>query len=62
VKGSGVGYELLRQSLLTLREMGCRSATLTVTAANAGAVELYQRVGFYTVRRFSAWAWEGFRG
>jgi ribosomal protein S18 acetylase RimI-like enzyme len=61
-KGSGVGYELLRQSLLTLRDMGCRSATLTVTAANTGAVELYERVGFYTVRRFSAWAWEGFRG
>jgi ribosomal protein S18 acetylase RimI-like enzyme len=41
--------------------MGCRAATLTVTAANAGAVELYERVGFHTVRRFSAYVWEGFR-
>ena len=62
VKGSGVGYALLRQSLLALRDMGCRAATLTVTAANEGAVELYKRVGFQTVRRFSAYVWEGFRG
>lgn len=61
VKGSGVGYELLRQSLLALRDVGCRAATLTVTAANTGAVALYERVGFRTVRRFSAFVWEGFR-
>jgi ribosomal protein S18 acetylase RimI-like enzyme len=62
VKGSGVGYALLRQSLLGLRDMGCRAATLTVTAANEEAVDLYRRVGFHTTRRFSAYVWEGFRG
>jgi ribosomal protein S18 acetylase RimI-like enzyme len=62
VKGCGVGYALLRRSLLALRDVGCRAATLTVTAANEGAVELYKRVGFQTVRRFSAYVWEGFRG
>jgi ribosomal protein S18 acetylase RimI-like enzyme len=62
VKGSGVGYALLRQSLMALSDMGCRAATLTVTAANEGAVALYERVGFQTVRRFSAYVWEGFRG
>jgi ribosomal protein S18 acetylase RimI-like enzyme len=62
VKGSGVGYELLRQSLAALRDAGCRAATLTVTAANEGAVDLYERVGFRTVRRFSAYVWDGFRG
>jgi ribosomal protein S18 acetylase RimI-like enzyme len=62
VKGSGIGYELLRQSLWALRDMGCRAASLTVTAANKGAVDLYERVGFHTVRRFSAYVWEGFRG
>jgi ribosomal protein S18 acetylase RimI-like enzyme len=62
VKGCGVGYALLRRSLLALRDVGCRAATLTVTAANEGAVELYKRVGFRTVRRFSAYVWEGFRG
>lgn len=60
VRGTGVGHELLRQSLLTLRELGCGSASLTVTAANQDAVALYERVGFQTVRRFSACVWEGF--
>ena len=60
VRGTGIGYELLRQSLTTLREAGCVSASLTVTAANDDAVSLYERVGFKTVHRFSAWVWEGF--
>jgi len=60
VQGTGVGHELLRRSLMTLRELGCRSGSLTVTAANRGAVELYERVGFSTVRRFTAYVWEGF--
>ncbi|MEO8592747.1 MAG: N-acetyltransferase [Candidatus Solibacter sp.] len=60
VRGTGIGHELLRQSLLTLREMGCASASLTVTAANTDAVALYERVGFQTIRRFSAFVWEGF--
>ena len=35
-------------------------ASLTVTAANADAVALYERVGFHIARQFSAYAWEGF--
>lgn len=60
VRGTGIGHELLRQSLMTLRDMGCTSASLTVTAANEDAVALYERVGFRTARRFSAFVWEGF--
>ncbi len=60
VRGTGVGYELLRQSLQSLHAADCRSASLTVTAANRDAVGLYERVGFQTVRRFSACVWEGF--
>jgi ribosomal protein S18 acetylase RimI-like enzyme len=60
VRGTGMGHELLRQSLTTLRAMGCTSASLTVTAANEDAVALYERVGFETIRRFSAFVWEGF--
>jgi ribosomal protein S18 acetylase RimI-like enzyme len=60
VRGTGIGHALLRQSLTTLREAGCRSASLTVTAANEDAVTLYERVGFQTVRRFPAYVWEGF--
>jgi ribosomal protein S18 acetylase RimI-like enzyme len=60
VRGAGVGYELLRRSLTTLRDAQCRSASLTVTAANRGALGLYEQTGFETVRRFSAYVWEGF--
>ncbi len=59
VRGTGTGYALLRRSLTTLQEMGCRSASLTVTAANENAVGLYERVGFRTARKFSAYVWEG---
>lgn len=60
VRGSGVGYELLRQSLALLREAGCRKTSLTVTASNREAVKLYEDVGFTTIRKFSAYVWEGF--
>jgi ribosomal protein S18 acetylase RimI-like enzyme len=60
VRGTGIGHALLRQSLMTLRDMGCHAASLTVTAANESAVSLYERVGFHTIRQFSAYAWEGF--
>jgi ribosomal protein S18 acetylase RimI-like enzyme len=60
VRGTGIGHELLRQSLTTLRDMSCNSASLTVTTANEDAVLLYERVGFQTLRRFSAYVWEGF--
>ncbi len=59
-RGARVGYELLRRSLDALAECGCTAASLTVTASNTGAVELYERMGFRTLRRFSAYVWEGF--
>ena len=59
-RGLGVGHELLRQSLTALRDFGCRTASLTVTASNAGAVKLYEQVGLRTVKRFSAYVWAGF--
>jgi len=58
VRGTGIGHALLRQSLLALRKMECRSVGLTVTAANENAVALYERVGFRTIRQFSAYAWD----
>ena len=60
VRGSGVGYELLRQSLMALRAGGCRKVSLTVTASNGEAVRLYERMGFSTQCQFSAYVWEGF--
>lgn len=60
VKGTGVGYELLRRSLAALVRAGVDTISLTVTAANRGAVQLYERVGFETIRQFPAFVWEGF--
>jgi ribosomal protein S18 acetylase RimI-like enzyme len=58
-RGTGIGHALLRQSLSIFKEAGCRSASLTVTAANDDAVSLYHRVGFDIARKFSAYVWEG---
>jgi ribosomal protein S18 acetylase RimI-like enzyme len=59
-KGQGVGYELMRRSLSSLAQNRCERVSLTVTAANTGAIELYQRIGFRATRRFAAYVWEGF--
>jgi ribosomal protein S18 acetylase RimI-like enzyme len=60
VRGTGVGYELLRHSLAALRAAGCRHTSLTVTASNSEAVKLYEDLGFTTVRKFFAYVWAGF--
>lgn len=60
VRGAGVGYQMLRQSLALLREAGCRKTSLTVTASNRDAIKLYEDVGFTTIRKFFAYVWEGF--
>jgi ribosomal protein S18 acetylase RimI-like enzyme len=60
VRGTGVGYALIRQSLESLAKQGCRKATLTVTAVNAEAIGLYERMGFRKTREFAAYVWEGF--
>lgn len=57
-RNTGLGYELLRRSLAALAAHGCRKVTLTVTASNAGAIRLYERMGFSNRRDFAAYVWE----
>jgi ribosomal protein S18 acetylase RimI-like enzyme len=57
-KGSGLGYELLRESVNALRMHGARRISLTVTCANDEAIRLYGRCGFKDVRRFLSNVWE----
>jgi len=59
-QGTGVGYELLRRSLVVLAAHGCRAVSLTVTASNTQAVQLYESTGFHTAHRFDALVWDGF--
>ena len=59
-RGQGIGSELLWRSMQSFAERKCASVSLTVTASNTGAVRLYERIGFQTIRRFRAYVWEGF--
>jgi ribosomal protein S18 acetylase RimI-like enzyme len=59
-RGEGLGYELMRQSMLRLLDLNCESISLTVTAANIDALKLYESVGFSVTSLFPALVWEGF--
>jgi ribosomal protein S18 acetylase RimI-like enzyme len=53
-QGSGLGTALLEAAFQELARQGYRDVSLTVTDANAGAVRLYERLGFETFRSFGA--------
>ncbi len=55
--GEGIGYELMRRSLEAFRADRFAGVSLTVTAANRRAVELYDRMGFQTLKEFCAYVW-----
>ncbi|MDQ6677147.1 MAG: GNAT family N-acetyltransferase [Acidobacteriota bacterium] len=57
-QGMGLGLELLRQSLDLLEAAGCRTVSLTVSAANTQAARLYERAGFRPIRSFAAYVWQ----
>lgn len=57
-QGKGIGYELLRRSLIAMAAQDCRSVSLTVTSANDMAMRLYERMGFRNRRDFAAYVWE----
>jgi ribosomal protein S18 acetylase RimI-like enzyme len=57
-RGTGLGYELLRRSLVSLAVHGARSVSLTVTSSNEPAIRLYERMGFVNHREFAAYVWE----
>lgn len=55
---TGLGYELLRRSMIALADHGCRTVSLTVTTSNTSAIQLYERMGFVNRRDFAAYVWE----
>jgi ribosomal protein S18 acetylase RimI-like enzyme len=57
-QGRGLGMRLMAASIRALRSAGFHALSLTVTAENAAAVRLYQRLGFRTVKSFSAAVWQ----
>jgi ribosomal protein S18 acetylase RimI-like enzyme len=60
-RGEGIGREVLARSLRSLRAIGCRQASLTVTASNRNAIGLYESMGFTIRRRFAAMVWNQIR-
>jgi ribosomal protein S18 acetylase RimI-like enzyme len=54
----GVGSHLLLRSLQEFAAHGCKSASLTVTAANEAALRLYEKLGFVRRRQFAAHVWD----
>ena len=49
-RGRGIGTALIHASLMGLDYVGIPRVRLEVTAENAGAVQLYRRLGFRTIR------------
>ncbi len=45
--------------ILALRKRQYESLSLTVTSINHRAVELYEHLGFRTVKTFAAGVWQG---
>lgn len=59
-RGHGIGRDLLQHSLQAMSDSGCAGVSLTVTAANRRAIDLYEQVGFRVSHQFQAYVWEGF--
>jgi ribosomal protein S18 acetylase RimI-like enzyme len=57
-QGRGIASELLRRSVEAMRAQGCRRVSLTVTAANRQACELYEKCGLKKIHEFDAFVWE----
>jgi ribosomal protein S18 acetylase RimI-like enzyme len=57
-RGSGLGRQLMEASIQALRARHFHALSLTVTAANATAVELYERLGFRKIKAFAAGVWQ----
>jgi ribosomal protein S18 acetylase RimI-like enzyme len=56
-QGHGLGRMLMLIAIDTLRTMKFNELTLTVTADNKTAVRLYEKLGFRTIKSFTAGVW-----
>lgn len=56
-RGLGLGKRLMNASMDALRKMRASELSLTVTSTNSNAVELYDNLGFRTLKSFLAGVW-----
>ena len=57
-RGRNLGRLLMETSFAALARGRCTELSLTVTSQNANAVELYESLGFKTLKIFSAGVWD----
>jgi ribosomal protein S18 acetylase RimI-like enzyme len=48
---------MMESSINALKRRKYESLSLTVTSANSSAVELYEHLGFRTIKKFAAGVW-----
>jgi ribosomal protein S18 acetylase RimI-like enzyme len=56
-QGHGLGRALMQTSVEMLQGMHYKELSLTVTAENRAAVQLYERLGFINIKSFTAGVW-----
>jgi ribosomal protein S18 acetylase RimI-like enzyme len=56
-QGHGLGRLLMQTSADALRSLRFKELSLTVTAENHTAVQLYEKLGFITIKSFTAGVW-----
>ena len=54
---NGIGRRLMEAAIDSLRVRGIEELSLTVTSANERAVRLYRKLGFATIKTFTAGVW-----
>jgi ribosomal protein S18 acetylase RimI-like enzyme len=57
-QGHNIGRQLMESSIHALKRRRYESLSLTVTSVNKRAVELYEHLGFRTVKTFAAGVWK----
>jgi ribosomal protein S18 acetylase RimI-like enzyme len=58
-QGHRIGRQLMERSIEALRKRNYDALSLTVTSVNKRAVDLYERLGFHTIKTFAAGVWKG---
>ncbi|HEV2206189.1 MAG TPA: GNAT family N-acetyltransferase [Candidatus Acidoferrales bacterium] len=57
-QGHGIGRQLMERSIQALRRRNYEALSLTVTCVNRSAVELYEHLGFRSIKTFAAGVWQ----
>ena len=57
-QGHGIGRALMEASIQSLQRRHFDTLTLTVTSSNSSAVQLYEHLGFRTIKKFAAGVWK----